>query len=328
MNVRSATLILWFVSTVLGLAPASAAAVPPPPFQVKYLYQLSDSNGAIESSWASLAYDAGHKELYVVDQSDGSVGIFNEVGMETYRFGMDAELGSVLSVSVMDNGDLLVLAMMRGKAVLQRCDFRGVPKTRIELSDLPPEFAKDFSPEIVIYRSGKIFLAQKGAMRVVVADASGKCLATHDFFIELALDKAKGARSVPAMHAFNVDARGNMLFTVAPVFRVYVVSPEGKATAFGQRGGAPGKFNITGGVARDEHGNIFVSDVLKCAVLAFNENFEFIGQFGARGWGDGDLIGPLEIAVAGGKLYVSQSARRGVSVFQLPTPSQAAAAGG
>jgi DNA-binding beta-propeller fold protein YncE len=305
----------------LLVALLAAAPVPARALSSKYLYQLSDSNGPVFSSWASLAYDTEHKELYVVDRQDGTVGIFNEVGMEVYRFGQDSDIGTISSLTVLDGGDLLVLAADKGRPVIHRCNFRGEPKERIELSDLPPDFAKDFWPDTIIYRAGSLYLAEKGSLRVVVANASGKCVAAYDFFRKLGFDKTKTARGgAPAMHTFNVDAEGYMLFSVAAMFKVYVVSPDGKVDSFGERGGAPGKFNIAGGVARDERGYIYVSDVLKSAILVFNERYQFLGQFGERGWDRSDLIAPLEIAAAGGKLFVSQSARKGVSVFEVEVP--------
>ncbi len=254
-----------------------------------------------------------------MDRQDGTVGIFNDVGMEIYRFGQDSDVGMILSVAVGDGGDLLVLASgTRGPPVIHRCNFRGEPKERIELRDVPAKFAAEFSPDTLVFRAGKLFLAQKGEMKVLVADASGKCLSARDLYREMKFDQTKTARGgVPAMHTFNVDEKGNMLFTVAPMFKVFVITPDGKMDSFGERGGAPGKFNITGGVARDEQGNFYVSDVLKCAVLVFSPEHVFLGQFGERGWDRGDLIAPLELAVADGKLFVSQSATRGVSVFQL-----------
>jgi hypothetical protein len=317
--------------------PSLASAAIPQIVTAKYIYNLSDSNGPVPSSWGSLSYDPEHKELYVIDKQDGTVGIFNDVGMEIYRFGQDSDLGMILSVAVLDGGDLLVLAAAtRGPPVIWRCNFRGEPKERIELRDVPAKFAAEFWPDTLAFRAGKIFLVQKGEMKVLVADASGRCLAAHDYFHELQFDKIKTARGgAGAMHTVNVDDKGNVLFTVSPMFKVFVVSPDGKVDSFGERGGAPGKFNITGGVARDEQGNFYVSDVLKCAVLVFSPQFEFIGQFGERGWERGELIAPLEIAVADGKLYVSQSATRGVSVFQLtvappppppPATTEAAAA--
>jgi DNA-binding beta-propeller fold protein YncE len=323
---RLHALAFVLLASVIGLAPRDARAVPAPAnVTAKYLYQLSSSTGEIPSSWASLIYDPGRKELYVVDRSDGTVGIFNDVGIEIYRFGDDSELGAVLSVDVIgDSGDLVVVVAEGPMRRIKRCNFRGEPKDEIRLRNLPAAFAKDFNPETVRFRDEKLYLADLGMMKVAVADASGNVLEVHDYYRELGIDKDKQGRTgPPGMHAFTVDPEGYLLFTVAPMFRVFVIAPDGKASSFGERGGAPGRFNIVAGVARDENGNIFVSDVLKCAVLVFNDKFQFQGQFGARGWGPGAFIAPREVAFGDGKLYVSQSAWRGVSVFELSFPGPA-----
>ena len=153
-----------FLFAFLAALPALARAVPSNLVTAKYLYNLSDPNGPVASSWASLAYDPGHKELYVVDRQDGTVGIFNDVGMEIYRFGQDSDVGLILSVAVADDGDLLVLAAAtRGPPVLYRCNFRGEPKDRIVL-DLPQAFAAEFWPDTLVFRAGKMYLAQKGEL--------------------------------------------------------------------------------------------------------------------------------------------------------------------
>lgn len=284
-----------------------------------FLYSLSDSNGPVASSWASLSYDPEHKELYVVDVSDGTVGVFNDVGMEVYRFGDDEEIGNILAIQALENGELLALANRNGHASLVRCDFRGQLLGRIELHGVPPEFAKAFTPGSMVYRGGKIYLGDLGTLKIVVADVTGACLEAHDFFRELGIDKERSARGgTPDMRAFYVDAEGNILFTVSALFRAYVVSPGGKFRVFGERGSAPGKFNIVGGIARDERGNFLVTDILRSVVMVFDPELQFRGEFAERGWDRDTLIAPLQLAIApDGKIFISQSARRGVSVFQL-----------
>src|SRR5574340_145165 len=136
-----------------AVLPQPARAIPPPEkAKAKFLYDIADSTGTIGSSWATLTYDPEFKERYVVDAHDGTVGIFNDVGMEIYRFGDDDEMGTIVGIDVMKGGDLLALSMDKGKPVLHRCNFRGESKERIELSKVPPDFGKDFAPETVAIR--------------------------------------------------------------------------------------------------------------------------------------------------------------------------------
>jgi hypothetical protein len=123
---------------------------------------------------------------------------------------------------------------------------------------------------------------------------------------------------------FGVDGRGNVLFTVAPLFQAFVLSPEGELRGFGVRGSSPGKFNVVGGIAADPDGNLYVTDVLRSVVMVFDAAFEFQGEFGYRGDGPGNLIAPRDLVVGDGQVFVTQSAARGVSVFRIG-PSRGAA---
>jgi DNA-binding beta-propeller fold protein YncE len=68
----------------------------------------------------------------------------------------------------------------------------------------------------------------------------------------------------------------------------------------------------------DDRGYYYVADRLKRAVLIFDKDFQFQGQFGYRGSRPDNLIGPKNLALDGeGRLYVSQLRSRGVSVFKI-----------
>ncbi len=313
MKFLAAKLTLFTALAVVS-GRASAVGGPPMPAKGSFLYDLSSSTGPATSSWASLTYDRDHREVFVVDTTDGTVGIFNDAGMEVFRFGDDSDLGAVIAVAALEDGDLLALSYLAGKPKLFRCNFRGELKGEVKLEGVPAEISGSFSPTALVYQNQKLYLADKGGMKVVVADLSGACLASFDL-LKLMKIEAKH-RNDATMHAFNVDHEGNLLFTDAPLFKVFVVSPAGAIRSFGVHGGSPGKFNITGGVARDEQGRFFVSDVLRGVVSVFDQDFEFLGDFGERGWAPGQLIAPLDLAVADGKVFVSQSAGRGVSVFK------------
>jgi DNA-binding beta-propeller fold protein YncE len=87
---------------------------------------------------------------------------------------------------------------------------------------------------------------------------------------------------------------------------------------FGKPGSASGRFNIVTGIARDSKGNYLVVDKLKCAVMVFDQNFKFITQFSERGYKPGYLVAPDDIAIDNrDRIYVTQTARKGVSVFKL-----------
>lgn len=305
-----------------GLLAAAAivalAAVPARGVELSFLFTLSDANGALPTSWVRLAYDPQAHEAFVLDPSEGMVHVFNRSGMETYAFGDDDALGSVMDVAVLEGGDLVLLTRLAGRPALLRCDFRGQPRGRIELRGEPADLA-GFVPDRLRQAGGTLYLASSQAMRVVALRPDGTFVRSYD-----ASAIVKGKKGDAGFTGFAVDGSGNVLFTVAPLFQAFVLAPDGTLRGFGVRGSSPGKFNVVGGIAADDAGNLYVTDVLRSVVMVFDRSFEFRGEFGYRGYDAGNLIAPRDLVVGGGQVFVTQSAARGVSVFRVE-PSRVAA---
>jgi DNA-binding beta-propeller fold protein YncE len=299
--------------SVLRLAVAIALGVLAGPANAlggSYLYSLSTVQGTVRTDALRLALDPRAKEFFAF--GDGLVRIFNDVGMETYRFGDDTALGAVYGAAALEDGDLLVLSYnAEGKPRVVRCNFRGEPRSEVKLAGLPEGI--EFRPGFIAYRDGHVYLADLGGMRVFIADAKGQ-----GRLLDLA-DKLEVAdkRADLGINGLTVDGQGNLVFTVTPLFKVFVVSPTGEVRSFGKPGGAPGMFNVIAGVAVDEQGRIFVADAIKHAVIAFDRDFRFLGEFGYPGSGPGNLTGPSSILATGGRVLVSQHGRRGVAVFKV-----------
>jgi hypothetical protein len=278
-----------------------------------FLYNLSSFTGPVPYNWARVSVDKERSETYVLYQD--TLRIFNQYGMEIYRFGDDLDLGHIVDVAVDDSGDIFLLSYKASEASIIRCNYRGEPKSKIELKDLPPEFSR-FSPTRMGYQNGHFYLENHGDMRVVVTDREGHFERGHDLIPLLELEeKDRGNMDIVG---FSVDREGNILFTVPVLFKACILSPDGQLTWFGRPGSTPGKFNVIAGIVRDSKGNYLVVDKLKCAVMVFDKNFNFINQFGYRGLSPGNLIVPDDIAIDNNnRVYVTQSRRRGVSVFKM-----------
>ncbi len=297
---------------------AVVAASPARAVELSFLYTLSDANGPMRSSWVRLAHDPQAHETFVLDPSEGVVHVFNRSGMETFSFGDDESLGSVTDVGVLDGGDLVLLTWVRGEMALVRCNFRGEPRGRVELRGLPAALA-GFVPDQLRVAAGTLYLASSRAMRVVAVTPGGAYV--RDYDATGVVDRRHAGDA--GFTGFAVDGSGNVLFTIAPLFQAFVLSPEGKLRAFGVRGSSPGKFNVVGGIAADDAGNLYVTDVLRSVVMVFDPQLQFLGEFGYRGYAAGNLIAPRDLVVGDGLVFVTQSAARGVSVFRVE-PSRVA----
>jgi hypothetical protein len=280
-----------------------------------YLFRLADVSGAIPMSWAGLSYDRAARELYVNDRGAGQVRVFRDSGMQVQAFGGDEAFGTILDVAVAADGDLFVLAYRDRRTIVLRCDFRGEPRGEIAIPGVADAFAGGFEPAAIRFRDGKLYLADKERLRILVADARGATIAARDLLPSLRIDPKK--RESARMTGFDVDGSGNLLFTIGPLFSAFVVSPSGAVRAFGSRGSTPGRFNVAGAIAADEHGYLYVTDVLRAVVMVFTPSLEFVGEFGYRGDEPGNLVTPVDVAVHGGRVFVAEGAMRGVSVFRV-----------
>ncbi len=304
------------LSLTAALALASPAAAAPrgargDAFEAEYMHSLSTNFGKLPLSGVGLSYDPVHQEVYVT--GDGPVRVFNDSGMEVYAFKESPELAAALGIAAMADGDLVAMVRRLNGYALLRCTFRGEVIAEIVPKNVPEPYAS-INPGIMRYANGKIYLADDGAMRILVLDDAGRYLASYDAAEKIEMADQRGDLGI---RGFGVDGEGNLLFTVQPLFRAYVMTPAGEVRGFGARGSAPGKFNIVGGITRDAAGNYYVADLLKSAIIVFDRNFEFVKEFGYRGATEGSLAVPEEIVVGGDKLFVSNRGRKGVSVFHV-----------
>ena len=287
--------------------------------EASYLYRLSNFSGPIPFNWANISIDAERKEIYVVDSQETNITVFNDQGMEVYRFGDDGSLGRPIAVSLDRDGNILVLSKNGPSSAIIKCNFRGDPLAEVDLKNFPPDFL-GFSPSRMVYRQGLLYLLDPTGLRVAVTDANG--LFQNGYDLGAFAGIKENERDSIDIDGFSVDPEGNILFTIPVKFAAFVLSPDGKIIKFGSPGGAPGRFNNVAGIVADDRGYYYVADKLKSAVLIFNKNFQFELEFGYRGTRPENLNGPRNLALdSQGRLYVSQLGNKGVSVFKItPEP--------
>jgi hypothetical protein len=308
------------VATLLGvLALGAGPAAPGGPPAPAFLFDIATAAGTSESTWAALAYDRSHDELFAT--FGGLVHVFNGAAMESYTFGGDGDLGQAQRVAVLESGEMLLLTSLGGRRVIVRCDYRGDRLGKFELRGLPAGFV-NFEPDRIQVQGERIYLAQTGAMRVAVTDLQGQVLQAHDL---ASLVRAADPEIKLGMSGFSVDDQGRLYFSMPLAFTAFVMSPGGELRRFGTRGSSPGRFNIVGAIAADEQGYVFVLDRLRSVVMQFTPALRFVQEFGYRGDLPTSLIAPYDLVVGNGKIFVSQAGDRGVKVFHYQAPPPAAA---
>src|SRR4030042_2669626 len=103
--------------------------------QSSFLYTLSDFTGTIPYSQTKVSVDRERNEVYVLFQNN--IRVFNDVGMEVYRFGEDFAIGHIIDIAVEKSGDILLLSYKDSKSTISRCNYRGEPISRIEPKNFP-----------------------------------------------------------------------------------------------------------------------------------------------------------------------------------------------
>jgi DNA-binding beta-propeller fold protein YncE len=281
---------------------------------VPYLFTLSNFTGILPVSWVDISIDESRDEVYVL--SGQGIKIFNDKGMEIYSFNEAGEIGGVPDVAADDEGNIIVISNTQKEIV--RCNYRGEKLSTIELKNLPPEFS-GFFPNRVFFRKGSFYFASLGSKQVIVTDRQGLFKDGYDIAAIVTFDEKN--RVDTDIVGFSVDREGNILFTMPVLAKAFVLSPDKQIRSFGQRGSRAGNFGVPGGIVADASGKyILVADTLRCVVMVFNRDFGIQTEFGFRGLGPGNLVGPMQLAVdSKNRVYVTQLRDRGVSVYQIQT---------
>lgn len=302
------TCAILTLAAALWVLPTATAAVE----SARFLYLLSDLNGSLPFNTVMMRVDRQHDELYLYEQSIQAVRVFNTTGMEIYHFNTSDYPGRFLGLFPTDQGELLILTNNSGVLTLITCDERGKPKSSRIITSATD---REFHPDLFIGQGDRLYLADRARMLVVVCNQKGEEQQIYDIAARLEMTDAQ--RDDAGLTGFNVTPQGEILFTVATEFLAGRIALDGAMRTFGSKGSTPGKFNIVGGIAADDAGNIYVAETLRCTIIVFDGLGRFLQQISQRGETPDKLIGPDEITVLNDRIYVSQMRARGVSVFRI-----------
>ena len=284
--------------------------------RLEYVYDLTTTTAKVTLQWPRLSWDPDARELLLIDGR--GVRIFNAAGVEVYRFRNASTLVQITDAIAMPGGDILLVGVRDRKRALVRCDFRGRSLGDVEPKGLPPALA-DFPWAGMVRAGDRLHLFDRARLRVVSLGLDLAFAGVVDFGKAMAAGADPGADLEPG--GFWVGAGGTIYVGFPYLFRVAVIAPDGTVRGFGEKGSAPGRFNVISGVAADEDGYVYVSDVLKSAVEVFDPRFRFVGQVAG-------LVGPGQLLYADGKLYVTQGGSAGVAVFRVHRQPPAAGGAG
>ena len=125
-----------------------------------YVYNLANFNGIILSQWANIYVDKEREETYVVSSETRDIKIFDKNGMEVYVFGDEGRFGYITDLTVDKDGNIIILSRNNAGLDIIRCNYRGQPKSKIELKNLPPDFSS-FMPNRIVHQKGKLYMIEE-----------------------------------------------------------------------------------------------------------------------------------------------------------------------
>jgi hypothetical protein len=306
-----------------GLASEPARALPP---GVSYLHRLSSLAGVVPYSDVRLQVDRAHGEIYAV--AGNTVRVFNGAGMEIYKFDAEPAAGQIVDVAALQDGDLVLLVYPQVPTPdepswsLVHADYRGVPLGRIAIAGAPPDAVQGFRPDTMFYEGGRLLLLDRAAFRLTAISPAGAFQKSWDVATLAGLSD-KERRRAGDIGGAGLDPQGRLLLTIPTLARAYVLPFDGAPRAFGRGGSAPGSFGVPAGIAADDRGNIFVADKSRGVVMIFDAAMNFTAEFGNED-GAAGLIRPTDLAWSDGRLYVTQSRDRGVSIYRVAPPGTGA----
>ena len=100
--------VLCVVSLLAAAFPLVHAAEPP---AVAFNFVLSDFSGPVGVGEARVVLDPVHAEVHVAEGQD--IHVFNEFGMEVYRFQTDPQMGPIRDLAVLPRAALALPGSVR-----------------------------------------------------------------------------------------------------------------------------------------------------------------------------------------------------------------------
>ncbi len=320
-----------FRSLVLCLLSLSITAVQASAMEVRFVARLANFDGIVPSLWSKIAVDKERTEVFTLNPRNRDVRIFNATGMEIFGFGDDVDLAGATDLDLGEDGNIYVVYPRAATHKVLRLDYKGELLAKIEPKSLPPDF-QALNPDNLQFLQGKLYLADSVSMDVVVTDTNGvfeNGYHLKDALMEMA-DEFEGRPGEETindpeqfkfvdMFGFCVDQEHNIYFTIPALFSAFKLNVDGDLQMFGAAGSGPGKFGVVAGITTDQYGNIYVTDRLRSVVMIFDPAFNFLKEFGYRGFRPGSLIVPDDVVVDDrkGLIYVAQAANRGVNVYAI-----------
>lgn len=212
-------------------------------------------------------------------------------------------------IAVSDDGSVLYVSD-RAQGAVFVFDFS--KKTFLKVGAAKGESGLDWPMGVALDGEQNIYVVEQGKKAITVFDPNGKQIRS---FTDPSLVRPTGiAIDRERKRLYVADAA----HTLSKDQSVKIFSLDGKLIGKlgGEKGDAPGHFNVPTYVWVDTDGDVYVTDTMNCRVQAFSPAGEYLRSYGERGDAYGQFSRPKGVALDSfHNVYVVDSAWSNVQIF-------------
>jgi sugar lactone lactonase YvrE len=270
---------------------------------------------------SAVCFDAAHEELYVLDDGNRRIVIYDRDGGYVGQIRWKADRLFPTGLTVDDQGTLY---LVNGQPAILACDYRG----RV-LDEWPVKYPEGETRErpslnrVLAGPQGQLYLLDTVNKRIVVVDSQ-----TGELRREFGGSGSEFGR-FQSLNDLALGPDGRIYGCDMTTSYVTAFDPDGRALRrIGEPGGNPGSLALPTGVTVDRDNHIFVVDCTRHALLAYDRNGRrypiqgrgdrLLEEYGGLGKSAGWFYFPKFVGTDSlGRIYVVEPFLNRVQVFAV-----------
>jgi hypothetical protein len=311
---RSLSLVALVITAVLTIS-AGLAAQDSEPLAVpaEFIRELKIP-GSLDQMLrpSKVLFDPTVGELYVADQGNNRIVIFDRNGTYRFEFPIEGRLGSIVDFAVAPSGYIYVLGSTRDGYKLLKFDFDGLYLG--EVAGPAGSLAGMSVTTLAVDSLDRIYLLDQAIPQLVRLSPDGVVEIEAPFLTELSAEE----RLELVLGRLTACADG-LLLPASSIGSVYRFDWDCRRVAkYGHHGALTGSLNFPVSAVVSDNGMVLVLDKRRFNVLCFTAKGAFVGEFGGKGNSLGWFYLPSSLAVDGDLVTVSQVYLNRVQICRIP----------
>jgi hypothetical protein len=260
---------------------------------------------------AAVFVDHRHGEVFVADTVANRIVVFDREGLYRYQFGCADYIGSPLGIAVDSDGFVFVLGSSREGHRVVRFDFDGMYLDDVDLTAIPARQIRDLTlddQDRLVLVDDEAYVDVISRDRELVRRIDVGAMVPGDQRRELYLGH-------PVVRNGQLWIPASNLGTVL----VFDVETGDYVRSVGHSGSTSGELTFPIGVDVTSNGIVTVLDKMRFAVVCYDTEGRFLGEFGGKGFRDGWFYHPSLLACADrDRVVVGQILDGRIQICRIP----------